>query len=204
MLEAMDLGCMRAERPLFKGLALHVAPGECLFVHGRNGSGKTSLLRILAGLTRPARGKVLWQGLGISQPGNGYRGQFFYVGHAEGLNGELSAIQNLQALQAASGHADRPAAIASALREAGLESKKHLPIRALSAGQRRRAALARLLAEFRPLWILDEPVTALDAAAHSWLARAMDRHLRDGGAIVATSHQEIALDHAHKQIRLGS
>ena len=204
MLEAMDLGCMRAERPLFKGLALHVAPGECLFVHGRNGSGKTSLLRILAGLARPARGKVLWQGLGISQPGNRYRGQFFYVGHADGLSGELSAAQNLHALQAASGYADRPAAIAFALREAGLEGKEHVPIRALSAGQRRRAALARLLAEFRPLWILDEPVTALDATAHSWLARAMDRHLRDGGAIVATSHQEIALDHAHKQIQLGS
>ncbi len=204
MLEAMDLGCMRAERPLFKGLALHVAPGECLFVHGRNGSGKTSLLRILAGLARPARGKVLWQGLGISQPGSGYRGQFFYVGHADGLNGELSAIQNLRALQAASGRVDRPAAIASALCEAGLEGKEHLPIRALSAGQRRRAALVRLLAEFRPLWILDEPATALDATAHSWLARAMDRHLRDGGAIVATSHQELALDHAHKQIQLGS
>ena len=204
MLEAMGLGCMRAERPLFKGLALHVAPGECLFVHGRNGSGKTSLLRILAGLARPTRGKVLWQGLGISQPGSGYRGQFCYVGHADGLNGELSAIQNLRALQAASGRVDRPAAIASALCEAGLEGKEHLPIRALSAGQRRRAALVRLLAEFRPLWILDEPATALDATAHSWLARAMDRHLRDGGAIVATSHQELALDHAHKQIQLGS
>ncbi|KDB77622.1 heme ABC exporter, ATP-binding protein CcmA [Bordetella bronchiseptica CA90 BB1334] len=202
MLEAMDLGCMRAERPLFKALALHVAPGECLFVRGRNGSGKTSLLRILAGLTRPARGKVLWQGLGISQPGSGYRGQFFYVGHADGLNGELSAAENLRALQSASGDAHRPAAIACALRDTGLEGKEHLPVRALSAGQKRRAALARLLATFRPLWILDEPVTALDATAHAWLARAMDRHLREGGAIVATSHQEIALDHAHKQIRL--
>ncbi|MGB3433260.1 cytochrome c biogenesis heme-transporting ATPase CcmA [Achromobacter sp.] len=204
MLEAMDLGCMRAERPLFKGLTLHVAPGECLFIHGRNGSGKTSLLRILAGLARPARGTVLWQGRGIAQPGNGYRGQFFYLGHAEGLNGELSAAENLRALRDAGGAAGRPADIASALREAGLAGKEHLPVRALSAGQKRRAALARLLAEFRPLWILDEPMTALDATAHSWLALAMDRHLRDGGAVVASSHQEIALKRAHRQLRLGS
>lgn len=203
LLEAHDLECVRGERRLFKNLTLHVETGACLLVQGPNGSGKTSLLRTLAGLTPPAAGRVQWNGQLIKQMGDAYRNDLLYCGHHNALKEELSAEENLLAAAALSGKPVNTQVAREALREAGLTGRERLPVRVLSQGQRRRASLARLLLHHRPIWILDEPLTALDSHAMNWLSGLIDRHLALGGLTVLTSHQDICLENGVRTLRLG-
>lgn len=194
MLEAIDLSYVRGDRCLFRGLNLSVEPGQILFVEGANGCGKTSLLRLLVGLGWPARGDVLWQGRPIRQQREHYAMCLLYLGHLVALKEELSAAENLLADACLAGLVEVTGSqVLLALDQCGLRSVAGLPVRALSAGQRRRAGLARLLLHPPPLWILDEPFVALDKTAVELLRDRLEIHLSGGGMAVVASHQDVAL-----------
>lgn len=189
-LDLLDLGCARGDRPLFHGLRESVSTGEVLHVAGTNGSGKTTLLRTLCGLSRPAAGEVRWGGIPIDRLGDEYRADLAYVGHKDGVQGELNAVENLRVLICADGRrneAERD--IGSALERLGMASYCSFPTKLLSQGQRRRVALARLLVRPKPLWVLDEPFTALDAPACRLVAEIISEHVAAGGVAVLSSHQ---------------
>ena len=189
MLEANDITARRGSAVLFTRLRLRVERGRALLVTGRNGSGKTSLLRLLAGLTRPEEGRVAIDG----QPVEAARAQLAFAGHAAALKDELTVEENLRALVELAGEAATPKAMADALATVDLSQQRALPARALSAGQRRRVGLARLALLSRTLWLLDEPATALDASGLRLLADLVAQHLRAGGIVVAATHQPLDL-----------
>lgn len=191
-LELQDLHGVRGGRRLFKALALRVPPGRLLWVQGANGAGKTSLLRMICGLLMPTQGQVLWQGQPVAALREEFGRQLVYLGHAAALKGELSAAENLHAAAVLGGVAFDASDITDALGRAGLRGREHLPARVLSQGQRRRAALARLeLSAGLPLWVLDEPFTALDTAATAWLVALACDHVERGGIVVLTSHHSV-------------
>lgn len=191
MLQARELACVRGERTLFSALTFTLQAGHALRVAGANGTGKTSLLRMLCGLTQPAGGDVLWQGESIRKQREEYHHQISYIGHASALKDDLTAVENLTLSAALGGLKIGDGEAREALRHIGLDGQEDLPARALSQGQRRRAVLARLLiVPGAPLWILDEPFTALDRQAVQQLCDAMARHLEMGGMLVLTTHQE--------------
>lgn len=165
-------------------------------VQGANGAGKTSLLRIICGLLSPHEGQVLWHGQPIAALREEYGRQLTFFGHAVGVKPELSALENLLGLMALGGTKPEIPAALQALRDAGLAGHEHAPVRALSQGQRRRAALARLTLTDSRLWVLDEPFNALDQVATGWLGGLIARHAAQGGIVVLTSHQEVTLDGA--------
>ena len=179
-IEARGLTCRRGFATLFRDLAFRVESGECLAVRGANGSGKTTLLRCAAGLTRPESGEVLREGA------------LLYAGHLPGIKDDLDAEENLRGALALRGFAASAEEIRGALAEAGLEKRRMLPARRLSAGQRRRIGLARLMLDPAPLWILDEPLTALDDAGCALFTRLATRHLDRGGVVLAATHHELA------------
>ena len=186
LLAARALACRRGERLLFDALDFELRPGELLWLRGANGRGKTSLLRLLAGLARPAGGQL---DRGATPTG------FVYVAHANALKDDLSALENLQFLARLHGDAADAARCTEALRRFGLATRRHAPVRTLSQGQRRRVALARLpLAAPGTLWLLDEPYDALDADGCATLDRLLSDHTRGGGAVVLTSHLPLALN----------
>lgn len=190
-LQVTDLSCQRGDQTLFSGVTLSLTSGELLFVRGRNGSGKTTLLRILCGLTEPATGEVRWRGQPIRRLEEATRRDLLYVGHRDAVKEELTPLENLgihQGLRGERGDLERQL---DALEEAGLGGREDIPVRYLSQGQRRRTALARLLVSPARLWILDEPLTALDRSAVAWLFERIGAYLRDGGIVVTTSHQPI-------------
>ena len=206
MLETHDLACIRGDRRLFRGLTLSVGRGRLLRVEGANGSGKTSLLRLLAGLGLPAAGEVRWQGRPIRRQREAYAQALLYLGHLGGLKEELTPTENLRIEAGLSGLAmvDEDA-IAASLAHWGLARQARLPLRVLSAGQKRRAALARLSLSDAPLWILDEPFNALDVDAVAQLGRAIEAHLVRGGLAVVTSHMDLPIATAQLQtLRLAS
>jgi heme exporter protein A len=193
MLDATDLECLRGTRRLFAGLSFRVEGGECLQVQGSNGSGKTSLLRILCGLARPERGTVRWKGEPIGALGDDFRAELAFCGHANALKEDLTPAENLRASAALSGAPAGEDAVRAALDAFGILQLETLPVRALSQGQKRRVALARLALCERRLWLLDEPLAALDARAAETLAAFVDAHLAKGGICVLSSHQPVEL-----------
>lgn len=189
MLAASNLSCIRGTQTLFNDINLQLDAGQWLYLQGENGAGKTSLLRILAGLSLPAEGEVLWQNAPIAQQRSQYHQDLLYIGHQAGLKEDLTLTENLQALCRMDGLRISDAAIRDALTRMGLAKRQHLPARVLSAGQKRRGLLARALLRPAKLWILDEPFNALDINAIADVQRLLKAHLASGGLLVLTSHQ---------------
>lgn len=193
MLEAHDLAARRGTARLFAGLDLAVGGGEALVVTGANGRGKTTLLRMLAGLSIPEAGEIRLDGERVRPFSPALRAAVAFAGHALALKDELSARENLVSLCALCGAQVDEREIDDALDRVALGERKRLPARALSQGQRRRVGLARLALSTRRLWILDEPVTALDAAGAALLGELVAAHLGRGGAAIASTHAPLAL-----------
>ena len=194
-LSVNNLACERGERRIFEGVSFALEPGEALVITGRNGAGKSSLLDLLAGRLHPAAGTILLEGAGERSLAE----SLHYVGHRDALKGALTAGENLAFARDFLG--DPRLSPRDALDAVGLAHAAGLPVAYLSAGQRRRVALARLLVAHRPLWLLDEPTSALDAASQDTLRRLLERHRDGGGMIAATTHSPLFLRDA-KEIRI--
>ena len=192
-MEVVELECVRGDRPLFSHLSFRLKPGELMHVTGVNGSGKTTLLRTLCGLTRPHTGEIRWNGSRIRDLGDDYRGQLAYVGHSNGIQGELTPVENLRVNACLGGNADI-ARIGNTLKRLGLAAYHHFPSKILSQGQKRRLALARLAIQQKPLWILDEPLSALDVDSVALMTEIILEHLAQDGLVIMTSHQEVAVE----------
>ncbi|MGL1832100.1 cytochrome c biogenesis heme-transporting ATPase CcmA [Rhodocyclaceae bacterium SMB388] len=191
MLEANNLACLKGDRLLFRGLSQRMASGDMLRVAGPNGVGKTSLLRILCGLSMPEFGSVLWKGRDTRRDREHFHRELLYLGHSAAQNDLLTPLENLRFACSAGGDAAREADCVTALERIGLGAQIDLPARVLSQGQRRRVGLARLfLSAARPLWVLDEPFTALDVAAVADLAATLSAHCDAGGVVILTTHQD--------------
>jgi len=193
MLKVVDLACRRGDRQLFSNVSFELAPGTLLHVRGRNGSGKTTLLRALCGLLVPDAGEIRWQGEDSRRLGEDYRAHLLYCGHLNGIKGDLTGIENLRVAAILDGNPAAAGRLGAALEQMGLAGYEDLPAMVLSQGQKRRVALARLLVSKAPLWILDEPFTALDADAVDLLLRLTAGHVSNGGIVVLTTHQEVPL-----------
>ncbi len=194
MLAIKNIECVRGERRLFSDLSFEAASHTLLEVRGPNGSGKTSLLRNLCGLLPPAAGIIEWRGNNIHMFADEYRSELAFLGHLSGVKDELTASENLRMSSVAAGLGASPDQIHAALVHFGLRDFRDSLCKALSQGQRRRVALARLcLSAARSLWILDEPFTALDAAALVVIKDLLESHLETGGTVVLTTHQEVAI-----------
>jgi heme exporter protein A len=193
MLEARELACLRGERVVFAGLSFRVEPGAALLLTGANGAGKSSLLRLLAGLLPPAAGALLWEGGDALADRAAHARRLRYLSPQDALKPALTARESLRFAARLHGGGDAHAAL-DAL---GLLPLAELPVRLLSTGQRRRLALARLaLAPAAPLWLLDEPTLGLDAASVSRLGGLLARHRAQGGAVVAATHLPLPLPDA--------
>lgn len=192
LLSAVDLACRRGERRLFAGLQLELPARRFLWLRGDNGRGKTSLLRLLAGLATPDAGQVLLDGEPVRRAA--LRGlQPVYVGHANAIKDDLNAAEALQFLARLHGRDGALERVDAALDRMGLSGRRRAPVRTLSQGQRRRIALARLALESAPLpWILDEPYDALDVAGIQALDGLLAAHLERGGSVILTSHQALS------------
>jgi heme exporter protein A len=193
MLAATGLACFRGDRLLFRELNLRVDAGRALQVRGPNGCGKTTLLRILCGLTRPEDGAIRWRGRLLGAHDADYLRELRYIGHNDGVKLELSPRENLRIAMALESGADE-VALESALARLGLADFMDVTCRTLSAGQRRRVGLARLTLGNPRLWLLDEPFTALDSTATDTVRALIEAHLDGGGCAVLTSHQSIRID----------
>ena len=203
VLTALDLACHKAQRTLFEGVSFSVPAGSWLHIEGGNGCGKTSLLRILCGLSRAASGQVIWPSSsshdGLLCPD---RSVLHYIGHALGLKPDLSACDNLCLDAQVSGLSLSPQQALQALAAQGLQSRAHLPVRVLSQGQRQGVALARLRASPARLWVLDEPLVGLDAQATDTACALLQSHVDKGGALVMTSHHDVQLQGPGARLQL--
>lgn len=197
-LEAQQLACIRDDRTLFSDLSFQVNPGEVLLLEGRNGCGKTSLLRILCSIRLPDEGRVCWGGRDILGLGPEFHARLTYVGHRDGIKHDLTPEENLRVARSL-GTPDPNHSIDAALERFGLFGFEDVPTRNLSAGQQRRLALARLLITQAPLWILDEPFTSLDKQGIAAFEHIMHGHSAQGGMIVLTTHHPVRLPGATVQ-----
>jgi len=205
MLEAVDLTCERGERLLFSRQSFSAEHGTLLRVAGPNGTGKTSLLRIMCGLLEPTAGEIRWKGGNIRRLREEYWKDLVYIGHLNGVKDDLTVRENLRVSVRVAGRRADEAQLAQALDAVGLAGFEDSMARFLSQGQRRRVALARLyVSEEVPLWILDEPFTALDVRGVANLSALIARHIQNGGTVVLTTHQEVPVEAAHrKRVDLG-
>ncbi|HVW73465.1 MAG TPA: heme ABC exporter ATP-binding protein CcmA [Rhizomicrobium sp.] len=191
-LTAERLACARGDRRLFDGLSFRVQAGQALAVEGVNGAGKTSLLRLLAGFLAPVSGRVLIKTANGESDDAEARGLLVgWLGHLDGLKPQMTVKEQLGFY--ARLHAVRQVDLASVLAQVGLSARAEFPCRYLSAGQRRRLSLARLLVSGRPLWLLDEPFAALDVSGQALVAQLMARHCGQGGIIIAATHDPLGL-----------
>lgn len=184
---------MRGDRRLFRDVSFSLTPGTFLQVTGPNGSGKTSLLRIIAGLMAPEGGEVRWQGARIRSLAEEYSQCLTYVGHRNGVKEELSSLENLRIASGMTGTEITGEAARAALAKLGLSGRENLPARFLSEGQRRRAALARLITCKTALWLLDEVLASLDHAAGVMIESVIGEHLSRGGIAIVATHQELQI-----------
>jgi heme exporter protein A len=185
-----DIACVRGERLVFRGLSFALEAGEALVLTGPNGSGKSSLLRLMAGLLPPWSGTLAWDGEGIARDPAAHRARLHYLGHQDAVKPALTAAETLAFWAGLRGGG---LAVGAALRRFRLDGLAETPCRFLSAGQRRRLALARLIASPAPLWLLDEPTTGLDAASVADLEAAVAEHCAGGGIVVAATHIPLGL-----------
>jgi heme exporter protein A len=193
VLEARGLRCVRGERELFSDLHLRIESGNCLHVRGENGVGKTSLLRLLTGLSKPESGEVLWGDEPIGLDPIAYHRELLFLGHRDALKEDLTALENLQMYAALDDVSLSQEEALATLCRFGLRGRENLPVNCLSAGQKRRILMARMLTRQAKLWILDEPFNALDIQAVHELQNLIVEHLAAGGLVVLTSHQEVGI-----------
>ena len=186
------LACSRGVVTLFRDVSFDVGAGEWLALRGPNGSGKTTLLRCVAGLTRPDAGEVTLDGTPTARAASAFRAELLYAGHLPGIKDDLSAEENLRGALALRGVAAGESAMRGALAEVGLDKRRKLPARRLSAGQRRRIGLARLMLDSARIWALDEPLTALDDEGQALFSRLLARHLERGGMAILATHHDLA------------
>jgi heme exporter protein A len=189
----VNLGCVRGNRKIFSAVNFSLQPGTYLQVTGANGSGKTSLLRILCGLLPPAEGSVNWGGASIHSLGENYFADLTFIGHRHGIKDELTPVENLRISAGLSGiEVDTPTA-SRALARVGLSGRDSVSARLLSEGQRRRVSLARLLVTNSKLWLLDEILTSLDKVAVSLVRSLIEEHMSSGGIAIGATHQDLEL-----------
>ncbi len=193
MLTAHQLSCVRGDRLLFKEVSLTLDAGGLMYVLGENGSGKSSLLRMLCGFLRPEAGVVYWNKKAIQHHAESYLSQLSYIGHLNGLKDDLTALENLLLGARVAGRQVSKYGALSALKAMGVERCADLPAGVLSQGQKRRVTLACLWLAAGQLWILDEPFAALDATSIFTLAKKIEEHLSQGGMAILTSHQEVEI-----------
>jgi len=205
MLEVRELECVRGDHRLFAGLNFTLQAGELLHLRGSNGSGKTSLLRTICGLMVPEQGEVLWQGENIRSQRDEYYRNLTYLGHQGAIKGDMTSWENLHLSCQMTGLEVADDQLVDALVEMGLGGREELPTKVLSQGQKRRVALSRLLISDAPLWVLDEPFTALDVRAVALLKDLIAKHLQHAGMVLLTTHQDVDLvAGAMKEINLDS
>lgn len=202
-LQARNLACERDDRWLFRGLDLDIRAGEIVRVEGPNGSGKTTLLKILSGQLADYEGELFWNEQPMRKSRDAFLANLLYLGHAPGVKAALTPLENLAWYQALAGHAPSEKSRMSALEELGLVGFEDVPAAQLSAGQQRRVALARLSLTPRPLWVLDEPFTAIDRDGVAALERRLVEHARRGGCVLVTTHHELTPCAELRRIRLG-
>ncbi|OWS69361.1 heme ABC exporter ATP-binding protein CcmA [Polynucleobacter aenigmaticus] len=193
ILEARAITCVRGDRELFSRLDLQVSAGECLHIRGENGVGKTSLLRLLTGLAPPESGEVLWNGVPIKKESSEYHSKLLFLGHRDALKEDLTALENLRMYAAIDGIDLTDVEAFSTLWRFGLKGREDLPVNCLSAGQKKRVLMARMMTRRAQVWILDEPFNALDTQAVLELQSLIGQHLEGNGLVVLTSHQPLAI-----------
>jgi len=204
MFSVSQLSCTRGDKRLFSDVSFSLAPGQWLHLEGDNGVGKTSLLRLVCGLSAPEHGQILWQNLSVAQNPEEFRANLSYLGHQLALKEDLTPLENLQADAAVAGRPVLASVAMAALAQLGLRGREHLPVRVLSQGQKRRTALSRLVLSQAKLWVLDEPFVALDGAAQIALSKVINQHLNQQGMVLLTSHQAVSLEGKRISYRLSA
>ncbi len=193
MLEVSALACSRGDHRLFSDLSFSLQPGQIMQVQGENGTGKTSLLRTLCGFLLPDAGEIYWNGQKRDDLAEGYFANLLYLGHHNAIKDELSGVENLRIAAGLAGVALDDKEALAALRRMGLKGRERLPTKVLSQGQRRRVGLARLLVGEAKLWVLDEPLAALDVGAVALIQDLIAEHLARGGMVIFTTHQSLEI-----------
>jgi len=199
-LAADALTLFRGDRCLFKGLSFALNPGELLLLKGRNGSGKTSFLRAIAGLLELESGSVLWNEVAVSKEPQVFQNSLVWMAHQVGFKGDLTLLENLHYEAALRPQSDQD--LEDVLKRLGLNRLKRLPMRSLSAGQRRRVALARMLLSDAQLWIMDEPVANLDSEGRALVIELIREHLAADGMVLMAAHQDVDIDATVQTIEL--
>ncbi|HHF0486752.1 cytochrome c biogenesis heme-transporting ATPase CcmA [Vibrio diabolicus] len=204
MLEVSNLTAIRDERVLFENLQFEIKPGELVQIEGRNGTGKTTLLRIVTGLGDREEGIIKWKGEEVEKSRDVFHQDLLFLGHQTGVKRELTALENLRFYQSIQNNRSSNEEIFTALTQVGLAGREDVPVAQLSAGQQRRVALARLWLSKQILWILDEPLTAIDKQGVKVLESLFASHADNGGIVVLTTHQDMFSDSPKlRKIKLG-